>query len=235
MLKKLALLSAVLAMSVAVGFPLLASSTASTVAAAFNQTAPGPGPVLTISGTDTCEVMIAGPGTGVSVTAQVSTDGATWTPVTTIGNGSITAPGTYVGKIATSWTSFRIYVNNAGPTGVVGSEVCATGQPIPVYSPVGVVSGFGNLVCSGAVSCSPSAGPTPAVVGATPSPTASTGIGVSGSWPYTLASTAVVGEAQCTLSALTCTATATVPAGSTCLAVYDGTDTTETFSLLLPL
>jgi len=48
-------------------------------------------------------------------------------------------------------------------------------------------------------------------------------------------STQNVGQVSCTLSTLVCSATATVRSGATCVAAYDGTATTVTAALLLPL
>jgi hypothetical protein len=53
--------------------------------------------------------------------------------------------------------------------------------------------------------------------------------------PVSFAASQNKGQVSCTLSALTCTATATVISGMVCIAAYDGTATTVTAALLLPL
>jgi hypothetical protein len=72
---------------------------------------------------------------------------------------------------------------------------------------------------------------------ATPSPTASTGINISGSWPYSVGINMSNGQVTCSLaSTASCNGTTTIISGSTCTAVYDHAATTiSPLTDLLPL
>jgi hypothetical protein len=138
MLKRLSIFAAVAALMGALVFPLAGRSDVPAASAAFNVSTTGPtGTLSSLNGSvGFCQVTVSSPTTGFTITPQVSADGVTWSAATTINNGSITAPGTYVGAVnGTNFPNFRINVGAVGSGSLVGYVVCSQSQPLPAYSP----------------------------------------------------------------------------------------------------
>ncbi len=105
-----------------------------TISQAFSLSAVGPGPAILLNDQSTASVVLSNVGGGCTIVPQVTSDspaaiqagGAQWVTATTIGSGSITTAGTYVGNVADfGLTGFRIFVS-ALTSGTISGSIAAS-------------------------------------------------------------------------------------------------------------
>jgi hypothetical protein len=93
----------------------------------FSMSGVGVGPAISLSGQSSCAVVLSNAGTGLTLIPQASSDqGATWVTASTIGGGSISTIGSYVGNIGgAGLTTFRFIVSALSSGTVSGQETCS--------------------------------------------------------------------------------------------------------------
>lgn len=93
----------------------------------FSLSGVGVGPQIPLSGQSSCAVVLSNAGSGLTLIPQASSDqGATWVTASTIGGGSISAIGSYVGAIGgAGLTNFRFIVSALSSGTVSGQETCS--------------------------------------------------------------------------------------------------------------
>ncbi len=105
-----------------------------TISQAFSLSAVGPGPAILLNDQSTASVVLSNVGGGCTIVPQVTSDSpvaiqagsAQWVTATTIGAGSITTAGTYVGNVADfGLTGFRIFVS-ALTSGTISGSIAAS-------------------------------------------------------------------------------------------------------------
>jgi hypothetical protein len=107
------------------------AQTAPLISIPFSLTSTGAGPVLALNGQSTCSLVLDNAGTGLTLvpqatSAQFPNAGSQWATASTIGSGSISTFGTYVGNVAgTGLTGFRFVITALSSGTVSGTETCS--------------------------------------------------------------------------------------------------------------
>jgi hypothetical protein len=109
-----------------------------TISYTFSQSTLGRGPIINIAGQSTCAITVYSVGGGATLVPQAASDGivngqtqppSLWSTATTVGGGSITSAGSYVGNIASAGITNFSYNLTALTSGAV-SGVIACGPSI---------------------------------------------------------------------------------------------------------
>ena len=106
----------------------------SRVSQSFSQSTVGPGPAILLSDQSTASIVVNNSGGGFTMVPQVTSDSdaaiqagaATWVTATTVGGGSISAAGTYVGNIAGLGLTALRYNLTAITSGTISGNIAAS-------------------------------------------------------------------------------------------------------------
>ncbi len=206
-------------------YPAVGSAQATgVISATFSLASTGFSPVLNLNGQSLCSIVTVNGATFTIIPQASSDSGQTWTTVTSIGSGSITALGPVTGNVATvGLTNFRFSLTALTGGPLQGTMTCSpansatvTGAfptPIPFPSPLGVVV--------------TNATPIP-VLANTPAPCTAAACEIE-TVPFGL--DVIAPLVLTAASAQSCTAIATVPAALKSITNANSADQTVTLSL----